>query len=63
MQLMMRWGIIRQEFSVLDYGCGQGDDVALLQANGYEAFGWDPHHAPDGPRRSADVVNLGSRLR
>lgn len=59
MQLMMRWGIIRQEFSVFDYGCGQGDDVALLQGNGYEAFGWDPHHAPDGPRRRADVVNLG----
>lgn len=59
MQLMMRLGIIRRGFSVFDYGCGQGDDVALLQGNGYEAFGWDPHHAPDGPRRTADVVNLG----
>ncbi|WP_165820212.1 DNA phosphorothioation-associated putative methyltransferase [Microvirga sp. KLBC 81] len=59
MQLMMRLGIIRREFSIFDYGCGQGDDVALLQGNGYEAFGWDPHHAPDGPRRKADVVNLG----
>lgn len=26
---------------------------------GIEAFGWDPHHAVDGPRRSADIVNLG----
>lgn len=59
MQLMMRLGIIRREFSIFDYGCGHGDDVAQLQGNGYEAFGWDPHHAPDGPRRKADVVNLG----
>jgi DNA phosphorothioation-associated putative methyltransferase len=59
MQLMMRWGIIRRDFSIFDYGCGQGDDVALLQSNGFEAFGWDPHHAPDGSRKEADVVNLG----
>ncbi|ANY85435.1 hypothetical protein BB934_45285 (plasmid) [Microvirga ossetica] len=59
MQLMMRLAIIRREFDIFDYGCGQGDDVALLQGNGYEAFGWDPHHAPNGPRRAADVVNLG----
>jgi DNA phosphorothioation-associated putative methyltransferase len=59
MQLMMRWGIIRKGFSIFDYGCGQGGDVALLQGNGYEAFGWDPYHAPSGPRQRADVVNLG----
>ena len=59
MQIMLGLGMIRKDFSVFDYGCGQGDDVALLQANGYQAFGWDPHHAPEGPRREADVVNLG----
>jgi DNA phosphorothioation-associated putative methyltransferase len=59
MQLMLRLNIIRREFSIFDYGCGQGDDVATLQANGYEAFGWDPHHAPNGPRHKADIVNLG----
>lgn len=57
--LMLRWGIVDQTSTVFDYGCGQGDDVAILQANGIEAFGWDPHHAPDGPRRTADAVNLG----
>src|SRR5262249_9116209 len=57
--LMLRWGIIEQDTVIFDYGCGQGDDIAALQVNGYEAFGWDPHHAPDGPRRAADVVNLG----
>lgn len=57
--LMLRWGVVERDSSIFDYGCGQGDDVAILCANGVEAFGWDPHHAPDGPRRSADTVNLG----
>ena len=57
--LMLKWGIIDQTSTVFDYGCGHGDDVAILQANGVEAFGWDPHHAPDGPRRTAAAVNLG----
>jgi DNA phosphorothioation-associated putative methyltransferase len=59
MQLMMRFGVVDQGRSVFDYGCGQGEDVAALASQGFEAFGWDPHHAPKGPRSPADVVNLG----
>jgi DNA phosphorothioation-associated putative methyltransferase len=59
MALMLRLGMIDRSTAVFDYGCGQGDDVIALRANGYECFGWDPHHAPDGPRQQADVVNLG----
>ncbi len=59
MQLMMRFGMVDQGRSVFDYGCGQGEDVAALASQGFEAFGWDPHHAPKGPRSPADVVNLG----
>jgi DNA phosphorothioation-associated putative methyltransferase len=59
MQLMIRYGVVAQGRSVFDYGCGQGEDVAALVSRGFEAFGWDPHHASDGPRRPADVVNLG----
>lgn len=59
MALMRRFGMIAPGMTVFDYGCGQGDDVAALCDNGVEAFGWDPHHAPDGPRRPGDVVNLG----
>ena len=59
MQLMTSHGVVASGRTVFDYGCGQGDDVAALAANGFEAFGWDPHHAPDGPRKAADVVNLG----
>jgi hypothetical protein len=59
MQLMTRFGIVAKSRTVFDYGCGQGEDVAALSLQGYEAFGWDPHHAMAGPRRPADVVNLG----
>ena len=59
MQLLMRFGIVAKSRTVFDYGCGQGGDVAALSSEGYEAFGWDPHHAASGTRRTADVVNLG----
>src|SRR5262249_44319630 len=42
-----------------DYGCGRGEDIALLAADGYACGGWDPAHRPDAPRHEADVVNLG----
>ncbi len=53
-------GLINKDTSVLDYGCGKGDDVnALIQA-GINASGWDPHFAPNPEALAeADVVNLG----
>jgi DNA phosphorothioation-associated putative methyltransferase len=59
MQMLVSHRIVTETMTVFDYGCGQGDDVAALAANGFQAFGWDPHYAPDGPRRPADIVNLG----
>ena len=59
MQLMLRLGVVTPSRSVFDYGCGQGEDVAALSTQGYDAFGWDPHHATDGRREPASVVNLG----
>lgn len=52
-------GILSDGASFFDYGCGLGDDVAGLEALGYEARGWDPHFAPREPKVEADVVNLG----
>ena len=53
-------GLLEDGVSVLDYGCGRGDDVRALRAAGIDAVGWDPHFAPDRsvlePRH---VVNLG----
>ena len=59
MQALFRWGFIGEAATVLDYGCGRGDDVRTLAAAGIRAAGWDPHFAPDAALQPADVVNLG----
>jgi len=58
-QLLIRHGLLTPATPLFDYGCGKGDDLASLQAEGYSAAGWDPHYAPDRPRHEAQVVNLG----
>jgi DNA phosphorothioation-associated putative methyltransferase len=52
-------GLIGAETSFFDYGCGWGEDVALLHNAGINAQGWDPYYRPDAPINSADCVNLG----
>ena len=59
MQALARHGLLAADRTVLDYGCGQGDDVRALQAGGITVTGWDPHYAPAAPLEPADVVNLG----
>jgi DNA phosphorothioation-associated putative methyltransferase len=56
---LLRDGLIDRTTTLLDYGCGRGEDVGLLAAEGIRCWGWDPDHRPDGPRDEADVVNLG----
>ncbi|MSR16157.1 MAG: DNA phosphorothioation-associated putative methyltransferase, partial [Gammaproteobacteria bacterium] len=59
MQALARHGLLVSDRTVLDYGCGQGDDVRALQAVGISVTGWDPHYAKDVPLAPADVVNVG----
>lgn len=59
MATLTRLGLIKQNTTVFDYGCGRGDDVAALKAAGVPAAGWDPHYAPGNPIHSAEMVNLG----
>lgn len=33
--------------TILDYGCGRGDDVRLLRCLGYNAVGYDPYWQPN----------------
>jgi DNA phosphorothioation-associated putative methyltransferase len=58
-QALSRYGLIRQDITFFDYGCGRGDDVRGLIANGIDATGWDPHYVPNAAKREADVVNIG----
>jgi DNA phosphorothioation-associated putative methyltransferase len=51
--------LINRDITVLDYGCGRGDDLQALCARGIRCFGWDPVFRPNGKRQEADVVNIG----
>jgi DNA phosphorothioation-associated putative methyltransferase len=56
---LLELGQLRRGESFFDYGCGHGSDVIAVAQLGHVATGWDPVHAPDTPKESADVVNLG----
>jgi DNA phosphorothioation-associated putative methyltransferase len=58
-QALLRQGLIDHQSTFFDYGCGRGDDVRGLIANGLDASGWDPHYAPSAEKRIASVVNIG----
>ena len=59
MRLALEAGLLEAGTTVMDYGCGRGDDIRRLRRKGYDVVGWDPAHRPDGPRRPSAVVNLG----
>jgi DNA phosphorothioation-associated putative methyltransferase len=59
MQALHRHGYFDGSRTIFDYGCGKGDDMRILRQNGMEVSGWDPHFAPDAPKTSADIVNIG----
>lgn len=59
MQILARHNYFNGEMSVLDYGCGKGDDVRELEAHGIDVSGWDPVHNPEGTLINSDIVNIG----
>ncbi len=59
MQALARYGLLDGGSAVFDYGCGRGDDIAVLSSAGIQARGWDPHFSPGASLESSDVVNLG----
>ncbi len=59
MQVLARHGYLEGEHSILDYGCGKGDDIRELEAHGVDVSGWDPVHHSDGKLLKSDIVNLG----
>ena len=52
-------GLIGPQATVLDFGCGRGDDVRHLSLGGVQANGWDPAHMTEGELAPAEVVNIG----
>ena len=58
-RLTLEDGLISEDTSVFDYGCGYSDDVRRLRQKGILCSGWDPAHNLQEPLTEADVVNLG----
>ena len=57
--LMAQRGYLDGKYSILDYGCGKGDDLRELEEHNIECIGWDPAHRPDTDIEMSDIVNLG----
>lgn len=58
-QALWRHGFLSADAAFFDYGCGRGDDIALLSDRGLVAAGWDPWFASERPRIAAEIVNIG----
>jgi len=59
MQALARHNYLNGEYTVLDYGCGKGDDVRELEAHGIDVIGYDPVHRSEVKLTKKDIVNLG----
>ena len=59
MFLVAQRGYLNGSYTVLDYGCGKGDDLRELEEHGVDCIGWDPAHRPDVDIEASDIVNLG----
>ncbi|MFI9393711.1 DNA phosphorothioation-associated putative methyltransferase [Streptomyces bauhiniae] len=46
------------ERTVLDYGCGRGDDVRALERLGCKVAGWDPYYSAESVLEPSSVVLL-----
>jgi DNA phosphorothioation-associated putative methyltransferase len=58
-RLAFEYGLISEEQTVFDYGCGRGDDLTHLLEMGIQTEGWDPSFRPDSSKYPSDIVNIG----
>ncbi|MGA7938034.1 MAG: DNA phosphorothioation-associated putative methyltransferase [Kovacikia sp.] len=58
-RLALEAGLLNQNTTFFDYGCGQGGDLERIAKLGYESSGWDPYYRPDSSLVATDIVNLG----
>lgn len=59
MTLLNKYGYLNRDYTLFDFGCGQGDDLAILDKMNVKSAGWDPHYRPQSQKEPADIVNLG----
>ena len=59
LQAAAKHGYLDGTHSVFDYGCGRGNDIAILETAGVNVSGWDPYYRPSTKLKEADIVNLG----
>lgn len=58
-RLALEAGVLQDNSTFFDYGCGHGGDVERLSKQGIYSFGWDPYYRDNQDKLPADVVNLG----
>jgi DNA phosphorothioation-associated putative methyltransferase len=58
-QALLDSGVLNRDRSFFDYGCGYGDDIAILTDNGFTAAGFDPVYLPNEELIPSDIVNVG----
>lgn len=58
--LLLESNLLNNALSFFDFGCGHGQDLEILEKNGYQNIaGFDPYYRPEAEKKPADVVNLG----
>lgn len=57
-RLALEDGLINQQTSVFDYGCGRGNDIRLLQTRGIRSAGWDPAYSPKNDTCQSATSNV-----
>ncbi|MBR8840803.1 MAG: DNA phosphorothioation-associated putative methyltransferase [Stigonema ocellatum SAG 48.90 = DSM 106950] len=55
-RLILKRGLLSNDETFLDYGCGRGFDFQALESRGYNSVGYDPYYFPDTELKPADVV-------
>lgn len=58
-RLALEAGLLSQDTTFFDYGCGHGGDIIRMAEQGYASAGWDPYYSSETPLIPADIVNLG----
>ncbi|MBR8841124.1 MAG: DNA phosphorothioation-associated putative methyltransferase [Stigonema ocellatum SAG 48.90 = DSM 106950] len=55
-RLILKRGLLSNDETFLDYGCGRGFDFQALESRGYNSVGYDPYYFPNTELKPADVV-------